>query len=57
LLKRAYAKGQLTVEEFEARTAVAYAATIRGDLRALLEDLPEYGAVRADRRMSAYWLD
>ena len=57
VLKRAYAKGLLSLDDFESRTAAAYAATTRGDLRPLLEDLPEYQAVRANRRMWPYWLD
>ena len=57
VLKRAFAKGQLTHEEFETRVEAAYKAAIRNDLRPLLEDLPEYQAVRANPRMKVYWLD
>jgi hypothetical protein len=57
VLKRAFAKGQLTHAEFEARVEAAYRAATRNDLRPLLQDLPEYQAVRADPRMKAFWLD
>jgi hypothetical protein len=50
VLKRALAKGQLTQDEFEARVMAAYRAAIRNDLRPLLEELPEYQAVRSDPR-------
>jgi hypothetical protein len=57
VLKRAFARGQLTQEEFEARVEAAYRAAIRADLRPLLQDLPEYQIVRANPRLKAYWLD
>jgi hypothetical protein len=57
VLKRAFAKGQLTKDEFDTRVEAAYQAAIRDDLRPLLEDLPEYQIVRADPRMKAFWLD
>jgi hypothetical protein len=57
VLQRAFAKGQLTTEEFERRVEVAYRAEIRHDLDPVLEDLPEYQAVRSDRLMKAFWLD
>jgi hypothetical protein len=57
VLQRAFAKGQLTPEELERRVEVVYRAQIRNDLRPVLEDLPEYQAVRVDRRMKAFWLD
>jgi hypothetical protein len=57
VLQRAYAKGELDPEEFERRVGVAYAAQIRHDLRPILEDLPEYQAVRLTRAMTAFWLD
>jgi hypothetical protein len=57
VLKRAFAKGQLTKDEFDTRVEAAYQAAIRDDPRPLLEDLPEYQIVRADPRMKAFWLD
>jgi DUF1707 SHOCT-like domain len=57
VLQRAFAKGQLTHEELDRRVEVVYQAQIRNDLRPVLEDLPEYQAVRVDRRMKAFWLD
>jgi hypothetical protein len=57
VLQRAFAKGQLTREELDRRVEVVYKAQIRNDLRPVLEDLPEYQAVRVDRRMKAFWLD
>jgi DUF1707 SHOCT-like domain len=57
VLKRAFANGQLNQEEFEARVEAAYGAAIRNDLRPLLQELPEYQAVRANPRLKAYWLD
>ncbi len=40
VLGEAMATGYLTVEEFDERTRAAYAATDRGALRALVQDLP-----------------
>jgi hypothetical protein len=40
MLRVAAADGRLTVDELEARTAAAYAAVTRGELSALLSDLP-----------------
>ncbi|HEY6474032.1 MAG TPA: DUF1707 domain-containing protein [Acidimicrobiales bacterium] len=57
VLQRAFAKGQLTHEELDRRVEVVYRAQIRNDLRPVLEDLPEYQALRVDRRMKAFWLD
>jgi hypothetical protein len=57
VLKRAFAKGQLSPQEFDERVAKAYAATIRNDLRPVLDDLPEYQAIRRDRRLFRFWLD
>ena len=57
VLQRAFAKGQLTHEELERRVEVVYRAQVRNDLRSVLEDLPEYQALRVDRRMKAFWLD
>jgi hypothetical protein len=57
VLKRAFAEGHLTKDEFDARVEAAYRAAIRDDLRPLLEDLPEYQIVQADPRMKAFWLD
>jgi adenylate cyclase len=42
LLGRAYERGRLTVEELEDRLAHAHAARTRGELRLVLQDLPEY---------------
>ena len=39
-LVRALQEGRLTPEEFEERTARAYAARVHGELTALLSDLP-----------------
>lgn len=39
-LSRAVGTGRLTVEEFDERSAKAYAARTRGELAALTEDLP-----------------
>jgi hypothetical protein len=57
VLQRAFAKGQLTKEEFEQRVEVASAARMRHDLRPVLEDLPEYCDLRANPKMVAFWLD
>lgn len=40
-LQVALSEGRLTVTEFDERTRDAYAATTRGDLAALTEDLPK----------------
>jgi hypothetical protein len=37
------AEGRLTPEELDERLAVAYGATLRGDLKKLTEDLPKLG--------------
>lgn len=39
-LLRALDEGRLTVEEFDERSAAAYAARTHGDLRHLTRDLP-----------------
>ena len=57
VLKRAFARGQLSQEELDERVGLAYAAKIRHDLRPLLEDLEEYQRIRINRRMWRYWLD
>ena len=57
VLKRAVGKGQLTFDEFEERVTVVYAARVRGDQRPVLEDLEEYQVVRANPRLSMFWLD
>jgi hypothetical protein len=57
LLKRALHKGQLSLDEFEHRVTLVYAATIRHELRPALEDLPEYQAARTNPRLTRYWLD
>jgi hypothetical protein len=57
VLKRAYAKGQLSKPEFERRISTVYAATIRNDLRPVLQDLEEYQLVRANKNLWRYWLD
>jgi Domain of unknown function (DUF1707) len=40
VLRDAYAEGRLTLDEFDERTAAAYAAKTWGELRELTEDLP-----------------
>jgi hypothetical protein len=40
LLRRHYTAGRLTLAELESRTARAYGATLRSDLRALVRDMP-----------------
>lgn len=57
VLKRAYAKGQLSKPEFEHRISTVYAATIRNDLRPVLEDLEENQLVRLNKNLWRYWLD
>jgi hypothetical protein len=52
LLGEAAAAGRLTVEELEARTAHAYAAVTRGELAALLADLPHGAPAVAPRAAS-----
>ena len=54
---RALAKGQLSKPEFEHRISRVYAATIRDDLRPVLEDLEEYQLVRVNKNLWRYWLD
>jgi len=44
-LRRAVAEGRLTVEELDERSERAYAARTRGELAALIEDLPGAGTV------------
>lgn len=39
-LQRALSQGRLTMEEFDERTAAAYAAKTHGDLAVLTRDLP-----------------
>ena len=39
-LQRAVGQGRLSMEEFEDRVGVAYAARTRGELAALTRDLP-----------------
>jgi hypothetical protein len=53
-LQEALSEGRLTVTEFDERTRDAYAATTRGDLAALTEDLPKVELKPAvpDRRWS-----
>jgi class 3 adenylate cyclase/YHS domain-containing protein len=55
LLRRAYERGRLTVEELEERVAHAHAARTRGELRLVLRDLPEYGRARARMRRRRMW--
>jgi Domain of unknown function (DUF1707) len=57
VLKRAFAEGQPTQDEFEARVVAAYRAAIRADLCPWLEDLPEYQIVRSNPRRKGSWLD
>jgi hypothetical protein len=39
-IRRAYVEGRLTLDEFDVRTASAWAATTRAELEALTNDLP-----------------
>jgi hypothetical protein len=39
-LRRALSQGRLTLEEYDARVAAAYAAKTRGELSTLTRDLP-----------------
>ena len=39
-LERAVGQGRLSIDEFEHRITAAYAATTRGELAALMRDLP-----------------
>jgi len=55
LLKRAYARGRLETEELEERVAHAHAARTRGELRAVLHDLPEYRRWRRGQRRQRFW--
>ena len=52
-LKRHYAAGRLSTDEFERRVKRAYAAEWRGELRSLMRDLP----VTFDRRRVASKID
>ena len=55
LLATAYKRGRLSVEELEERSAHAYAARTRSELRAVLRDLPEYRRWRARARLRRMW--
>ena len=48
VLRDAYTEGRLTLEEFEERTAAAYAARTWADLRELTGDLPVEPVLGAD---------
>jgi hypothetical protein len=57
-LRDAAVEGRLTVDELDERTARAYAAVTRGELAALLEDLPAprpRAPVREPRREKLPW--
>jgi hypothetical protein len=47
-LRDAYTAGRLTMEEFDERTTLAYAAKTWGDLRRLTADLPAQPVLGAD---------
>jgi hypothetical protein len=48
-LRDAHAEGRLTVEELDERTAAAYGAVTRGELAALIDDLPGTEPERVER--------
>ena len=48
VLRDAYTEGRLTLDEFEERTSVAYAAKTRTDLRELTADLPAQPLIGPD---------
>ena len=50
LLQRAFARGRISQEELEERAAHAYAARTRGELSAVLADMPERRRLRRRRR-------
>lgn len=55
-LKRAYQRGRIDLEELDERTAHVYVARTRGELRAVLSDLPGYRRMRRrDRRRWPPW--
>jgi hypothetical protein len=49
-LREAFTEGRLTLDEFEERTSVAYAARTWGELRALTDDLPAPPALGTDQQ-------
>lgn len=53
-LKRAYRRGRIDLEELDERTAHVYVARTRGELSAVLDDLPGYRRMR--RRGRPRWL-
>jgi hypothetical protein len=55
LLREHGAAGRLDVEELEQRIGTAYAARTRGDLAALLDDLPRTQSVVAHRSHRPAW--
>jgi hypothetical protein len=55
-LRRHHADGRLTTDELEERTERAYAATTRGDLDRLFEDLPRLHKPEGERRPRRLWV-
>jgi Domain of unknown function (DUF1707) len=49
LLREAYSSGRLTLEEFDERTTVAFAAKTWGGLRELTRDLPQQARLEIPR--------
>jgi adenylate cyclase len=56
LLRSAFEHGRLDVAELEERSAHVAASRTRGELRAVLRDLPEYRRWRARMRRRRLWL-
>jgi adenylate cyclase len=56
LLRLAYERGRLSVDDLEERSAHVHAARTRQELRAVLRDLPEYRRWRARARRRRVWL-
>jgi Domain of unknown function (DUF1707) len=57
VVQRAFAMGQLTHDELDARLALVLSARVRNDLRPVLEDLEEYQLLRSNPEMWRFWLD
>ena len=56
LLSAHAAVGRLTLDELEERVSAALAARTRGDLEALLRDLPQQAGAPAGRRKAVRWM-
>lgn len=54
-LRSAYGEGRVTHEELEERVAQAYGASTRGELSAVLADIPHRGLHRRPRRGRVVW--